>query len=158
MQVACRADTSFYEAFSRTRRFCYQIYLQKRRKIYRKLKQLREYESFYHYKRSSFESVTGITGNRRVQQFARRKCQSRRAHGARVRHVSMSSRYRITTCVRRVLRVLAADFAQKQKRVTGPYLILPDSLLRILSCGITTYRSTYTVCVKHPKTSKIVSF
>lgn len=80
-------------------------------------------------------------------------CQSRRrAHeGARVRHVSMSSRYRITTCVRRVLRVLAAGFAQKQKRV----LIWRYPILRCVNFHVVT-----AIDQRLPvrKTSKIVSF
>lgn len=54
-------------------------------------------------------------------------------------------------------------FAQKQKRVTGPYLTLPDSPLRKLSRGygvsINAYvcMCVYRVYTKHPETTKIMS-
>lgn len=78
---------------------------------------------------------------------------------------NMSSRYRITTCVRRVLRVLAGTttvilgFAQKQKRVAGPYLTLPDSPYCVNFHVVTTHRSTF-MCIRTmfvqnvPKSSK----
>lgn len=135
---------------------------EKNEKTSKTLTQLRERESQYEssccYKRSFFKSRREFTGhhtrNPRATVFARcnRKCCQSSTWRCTRAACSMFSRYRITTCVQRVLRVLAGTTtvipALRKSRNASQVLIwhYPVSPLRKLSHGYGAY-AYYASCL-----------